>query len=629
MSGHAGFAAALAIREATLNELIRALHHGDQLPHALAGGFAGTSADFFLERPTLACSAESDNRLILTLTAHGPLTVTDFGGDVSTRTVLFRARVLAPPRLTLDSGSLTFNVDGLAAVLDWLDIIPVAGGPYPAPAQAIIDSDLFRNGVETLIQQQLNALEQLAPPLSLSFLGDIAAAEGNTVTAVLLDDVIVIGIDVNDAEGITTNGDASELTDITDGNDIAMWSNPVALPVLMATVREKIDDAVSDADATLTELSFSLIEGAFHIAGHADKGADGSVDFTLDAVPHLIRPGHHEEWDEEYGGHFEIDTPAREELWFESTNVNVDVNRPWWAYLLSVLGALFTAGLGTLIVELFVDMVRNNVGGGIVGGGGDTVAARVQQFTFAGMTEPTFRLKIESYECHEEGVFAGMTLRPQIRAARVNGPSSVAVEQVRGTTIAYVVTLPFDAHPEDPMLLVRWTVRRTDTNAIVRAVDLQAEEALTFDLTGERALLAAPEFRIACRVYHTLGPLATTLFSTTVALRITDVLDRSHPFVRWRHVVNTPVVRVERDGSHTELGFSLADRCSSIHRTDVPGRCRMASRYSSKVSRTNDRTPSLEYLDALPFPHDQIVARRGALCDYCFFGGPDKSAPLV
>lgn len=629
MPRHAGFAAALAIREDTLNELIRVLHHADQLPHELAGGFAGTYADFFLERPSLTCSAASDNRLILNLTAHGPLTVTDLRGDESTRTVLFRARVLAPPLLALDSGSLTFNVDGPAAVLDWHTITPVEGGPYPASAQLIIDSDLFRDGVETLIQRQLASLDQLAPPLSLSFLGAIAAAEGATVTAVVLDEVIVMGIDVNDTEGVTTRGDATLLTDITDGNDIAMWSNPDALPVLMTDVREKIEEAVSNADATLTDVSFSLIEGGFHIAGHADKGADGSVDFSLDAVPHLIRPGHHEEWDEEYGEHFEIDTPAREELWFESTNVNVDVNRPWWAYLLSVLGALFTAGIGVIIVEAIVDMVRNNVRGGIVGGGGDTVAARVQQFTFADTTEPTFRLKIETYECHEEGVFAGMTLRPQIRAPHVSGPSHIAAEHVSGTTLAYVVTLPFDAHPEDPMLFVRWAVRRTDTNAVVRTVDLQANEALTLDLTGEPALLAAPEFRIACRVYHTLGPLATTLLNTTVALRITDVLDRSHPFVRWRHTVNAPVVRVERDGSHTELGFKMTDRISNIHRTDVPGRCRMASRYSSKVSRTNDRTPSLDYLDELPFPHDQIVARRAALCDYCFFGGPDKSTPLV
>jgi hypothetical protein len=37
----------------------------------------------------------------------------------------------------------------------------------------------------------------------------------------------------------------------------------------------------------------------------------------------------------------------------------------------------------------------------------------------------------------------------------------------------------------------------------------------------------------------------------------------------------------------------------------------------------------VEYFDALPFPETQILARRAELCDYCFFGGPDKSAVLI
>ena len=41
-------------------------------------------------------------------------------------------------------------------------------------------------------------------------------------------------------------------------------------------------------------------------------------------------------------------------------------------------------------------------------------------------------------------------------------------------------------------------------------------------------------------------------------------------------------------------------------------------------------TPSvIEYLDDLPFPRENLVQRRSQVCDYCFFGGPSKSAPLI
>jgi hypothetical protein len=631
MPRHAGFAATIAIRQQTLQGLIRVLHHANQLPHTLTGGVPGISASFFLEQPLLTCSSGSSNRLILDLTGRGPLMITPPGDPPATRTVLFRARMIVPPRLSLQNGSLMFGVDGLNSVLDSFDIDPLSGGPYPPNAQVIIDSDAFRSGIETLIQTQLAALRQLAPPLNVNFLGAIANAAGTMITPAVLDGAMAMGIDVNGTNGVTTHGNAGLLTDTTEANDVGMWTNPAALPIVMADVRTRIEEAVADADATLSNLNFTLIEGAFHIRGHADKGNEGSVDFSLDAVPRLIRPGTHDEWDEEYGEHFEIDTPAREELWFESANVQVDINRPWWSYLLSVLGVLLTFGIGTMIIEAIVDMIRNNITSGITQGGGNTVAERVQEFTFAGTTEPTFRLKIETYECHVEGIFAGMTLRPQIPAPRVDGPASISIEEVIGTTLRYTVKLPFDAHPDDPMLSVRWTVRRMDTNQIIRNVDGQARSGLTLDLSGEPALLTAPEIRIACRVYSTLGPVTTDLFNATVALRVTDVLDRSHPFVRWQHQVYTPVVRVEADGSHTQLGFEQVDRASNIHRTSVPGRCRMVSRYSSKVSRTDDGSGAahLEYLDALPFPQDELVARRAAVCDYCFFGGPDKTTPLI
>src|ERR1044072_9285624 len=117
MPRHAGFAAAIAIRQQTLRDLIRVLHHANTLSHTLAGSIFGITAVFFLEAPLLTCSSASGNRLILDLTARGPLSITPLGGSPANRTVLFRARVLVPPLLTLSSGSLMFSLDGPAAPL--------------------------------------------------------------------------------------------------------------------------------------------------------------------------------------------------------------------------------------------------------------------------------------------------------------------------------------------------------------------------------------------------------------------------------------------------------------------------------------------------------------------------------
>ena len=42
-----------------------------------------------------------------------------------------------------------------------------------------------------------------------------------------------------------------------------------------------------------------------------------------------------------------------------------------------------------------------------------------------------------------------------------------------------------------------------------------------------------------------------------------------------------------------------------------------------------DKELDLEHMDELPFPLEELVARRGLVCDYCFFGGHDKDEPLM
>jgi hypothetical protein len=144
--------------------------------------------------------------------------------------------------------------------------------------------------------------------------------------------------------------------------------------------------------------------------------------------------------------------------------------------------------------------------------------------------------------------------------------------------------------------------------------------------------LAATRFGVEVRVYQQLGAQAIDLFNDRIFLDIVDRLDRTHPYARWTHEVYTPQVQLEADGSRTVLGGQIRVRVSNLHRTAIPGRCRMASSYSTEPLRGSGpgvTDPKLEYLDALPFPRSELDARRAAVCDYCFYGGPTKTVALI
>ncbi len=65
---------------------------------------------------------------------------------------------------------------------------------------------------------------------------------------------------------------------------------------------------------------------------------------------------------------------------------------------------------------------------------------------------------------------------------------------------------------------------------------------------------------------------------------------------------------------------------SRIHRTAVAARCKMLR----QVGDTHRSLPffGLRFREYLPFTWDNIAAHRKELCDYCFWGGPDKTAPF-
>ncbi len=658
MAGHANYAAAIALRQDLLQRLVRVLYHAGQIPHTMKDTPAWGTVDLFLDQPKIICSAKNGNRLALDLTAWGSIAVPLPGVPEGGLSVLFSAVVLANPHLSLQDASLHFTVDGSTATLDSYQITPLSGGDLPGLVQALLTGPLGKNLMQTVLRDKLSTLSRLAPPLNVSFLGDVVNASNTTVTPRVLDGVLAIGLDIDleiDALRIKTTGDPNLLTDVAGGYDLGMWQNPVALPVFMRKVYTRVTETLQKQGATKDDLTLTLEEGHYHLAGKAHKD-EGAVTFSMNAVPHLVRPGYEVDLGpDENGEPCILEVPPREELWFDVQDVQVDVQRAWWVTFLEVIcgtAGFFPFGLGIAIIEAAVQMLRDNFFAGMTSSSQQPEADRNQYFTFKGTTEPLMRLRLETYECHTEGTFMGITLRGQFPKAVLVpdghplGESffewNCFIECVFTEPPECALRPPFDIQEDDPQLKVRWTVRRCDTNEVVLVQEGQAAGRLSLSLSPiAQTLLQADAFLIECRLYRVLGAPATDFFNGSCKLHIWDQLDRSHPYVRWHHWVFTPIVRVEADKSRTVLGEKLTLRKSAIHRTAYPGRCKMVSRYSLGEPQPPRSTfghavpaplkpePGIEYLDSLPFPRDALLANRAQLCDYCFFGGPTKTTPLI
>ena len=627
MDRHAGFAASIAIRQQLFQDLARVLYNAGRLSHRMTFSVPTVNGDLFLSIPALVFQSFNNNQLALDLYGWGPMTITPPGSPSESHRIKFRTRVLVPLALAISNRKLVFSLVASGASATNVQIDPYTGGLFSTAAVNYILSPAFQALITQGIQLQLGQMGQVIPPLQIDFLGAIAFDPTARVTSQVLDGLLALGIDVDTPTG-RTSGNPALLMDTTNGNDIGMWTHPDVIPQAFPDVEQKIKKTVEDQDAALNSFDIHIEEGWLYIGGNASK-TGGAVNFSLHAVPKLVRPGSHVEFDDEYGEHFDLSTPDREELWFDPQDIHVDVDRDWWVIVLEGIGALF-AGIGYLIVESFVDMVRGNVTSGIEQNDASQ-AARNQEFTIPGVSRPSMRLRIETFECHAEGMYSGNTIKPQFWWATLDGPKVIAVEEALVEVIRYRIGLPPDALPDDPELRIRWTLRRTDTNDILSSPDTQAQASLTFSFDGTIVpFLQVSQLSIEWRVYRTLGAGTEEIYSGQQYIDITDYVDRSHPYVRWDHEVDLPIVRVEPDDSQTLVGREIILRHSAIHRTALPGRCRMLRRYSlTRLLHPDQPGYPLIYMDDLPFPLADIIHNRAQLCDYCFFGGPDKSVPLI
>jgi hypothetical protein len=259
------------------------------------------------------------------------------------------------------------------------------------------------------------------------------------------------------------------------------------------------------------------------------------------------------------------------------------------------------------------------------------LAARKQSLTLPGLPKTPVSITTNLISMTGEGVdiFTTYSLATQedtsadrhlmvtVNGSRVRDGDEPCVGIVDAKPVPCTVQLNAGVvDPGDRTVRVSWEVRRRDTNAIVIQQDMPYTSTarlvpgaggpnarrIVIDRTSA-ALMPVDEFSVVLRVYRPLSGRTKEFGSSRFSIKVEDRFDRHHPYVHWD-------------------GWAAGTRKqSAIHRTAMPGRCSMIMRAA--------RRAKFVYLDELPFPVADMAAHRKELCEYCFFGGPDKTLPLI
>ena len=224
--------------------------------------------------------------------------------------------------------------------------------------------------------------------------------------------------------------------------------------------------------------------------------------------------------------------------------------------------------------------------------------------------------------------------------------SPVRSSDPQGWHAEYRRPMPFSVKLSQPIekiagnLSVVWQVYRTDNNALLRTVNrsyladdilfkidpkaIVSGVQLDPDTNGILIGLRDKDYyfldglRVRCTVKAKLGTQTGDIWSSEVVVKIDDNLDRHRKFVEWGPH------RVYFMNSGTKDEVWSHDRTSRIHRTATGARCMMLRWRASDSPR---KRPKFRYFDTLPHKWDELFQHRHYLCEYCFFGGPDKTTP--
>lgn len=618
MPNHAGFAAAITIRERILDDALFVAYASGGFPHrlkidALPGGSPSVSVDVFLDRPSLrVVGADASLRLRLRLwgqlgvTTNGPEEARKVAGELDMRIV---------PTFFVDGPVLVIDAPGEnVTAIGWTFRV-IADGAFPAEIDLYLRSDVFRERLQSLLRTAL-ALQLIKfPKIDISFLGEVAVAASGLAQSRVLDGVLLIGMNI-EAHDPPLIGDIDALEDFASTHDIAAVTHPLAVPITLAEVDLRIRAQVAAAGASIERLDIAAAAGRFRVAGKA-ASSTGSATFAFSVVPVLThtRPGVLFQY---LPKPLHVNPRTWPALGFSIVDVSVDTGASWWVRLIEGVSVLLTGAVGPLIVESILASIaaqfRNSIASANVGAS----VPRVRRTKPAKPGGARLRIEIARFVIARDGIDFALDVRVESPPAALLGPRSIPSD-LRAQTVPYAVRLPNGIHDDDPELRVRWSVIDPNGGTVLAIDDGPALNRLRFALVPQLTAPGRDALIVGARVYRPLGAQVTDVLNETLALTIGPPTP-PRAYARWRYDVKNPQVALDADETYRYTGELVVRRWSALHRTDRP--CANANRRSRFVYED-------ETFDTLPFPLASILENRSRLCDYCFYGGPGKLLPRL
>ena len=655
MANHGGFGVAVQLSQRCVNDVLWIMQRGDVIPKhhkvdvAIPEPDGTIHLDLYMDAPKVSFKAGS-GFIDVRVRTYSTLVIDAATCDSQSRQVrmdffarsgleAFLERVDGPPNPIIPNAAPLTHVD-LLATFRSIEVVSnsfiVADGPeLPTLWSDFFVSPLFRAGVALLLMQELQLLRTIVPAELAPILNELHFESGAGVLfqTIVDDGIVTFGGNVSDPVlDISTVGDPSEVTNFLDGRDVGLIVSSALRRLLREAIRRAINASTSSAHVTSLSLAFHA--GYLSVEAHAEADA-GDADISFRAVPMLQKPGWTEQYDDEYGQQFTIEHPAQKRIWLDLQDVQIDTSLDPGVWVGIIFGGVLLGGLFlglqnyAMAVHAIVRQFVTAIGVRVVEDGQDPLFDVEQSISIPGTGRP-IEFKVKSLEVFSNRIqcLVETAVEDLEKFGQIVGPSAVPIRAIKETQDFWLRPAWHRYDPEDPEAQIIWTVSRNDTHELVLLeqrplADLNAnilELKFSSFGTGHKNIRS---FTIGVRVVRVIEGEEEILWNAEKVVGITDRLHRGHDYVQWRHLVVTPDVVRLPNGQLELVGKRVFNRTSNIHRTRWPQRCEYADRYSSDVGL------ELEYMDALPFPLEELIARRGLVCDYCFFGGPDKEEPLV
>lgn len=612
MPVHAGFAAAVTIRESVLNIAAAAAYANGDSGHRFGGPLPGTqipaSVSLFLGPPVISLEG-STGLLVVQMETWGRINITLDG--INRRVQIFAelALTLRPVFTAGEELEFTPPADEIK-IRQWSPTIITPNVPHPVISY--IRGEAFKARLEESFVLAIVAGQIKLPKIDVSFLGPLVR-KTTSVESRIRNNALLIGLNIAES-GTNLTGTINALEDFAGEYGLAGIVNPQAVELFLQDLHDQMVEKAQDSGATLSRFTAEIRPGYILVRGRASK-TGGALNFSFRAVPYMYhtRPG-------KYFGYLrkpvKVKSRTYPALGFRAEGVDVDQDRSWWVILFGeVIFGLLSSGLTVLYVE---SLFRN---------ASKVLAANVEGRTFADPPARVIRnapplggiklrIALERFDISMDGIYTGISFQQQSSTSKIAGPQVIPDEYTHHK-LPYKFQLPSSVFEDDSLLRIQWTLENRLNGTILADADTLAAGHLRFtlmpnDFPGVR------EFGIRVRLYRKNEFLVTEISNVVLGVSIRGPL-QPNAYIRWHTSVKTPQVDFDTANDNwVYKGESKVNRWSEWHRLDRP--CKAVNAPNRYRYRT-------EIVDRLPFSLEKLDIMSEGLCQYCFYGGPTGINP--